>query len=410
MKICVFTYGCRVNRYESDAIARELIARGHEVVSELDYADVYVVNTCAVTREAERKSRQSVSRIKKYNPNARILICGCASQKDDTNFQKDNVTYISGTTDKMKLVDMITVDGKGNFDLTSEYEECVAISDRAKFYLKVQDGCNNFCSYCIIPHLRGRSRSRDIDKALAEARESGAHEIVLTGINLSAYGEDKGHTLVDLIDGLKDFDGRVSLGSLEEGIVSEELLLSLKKLKNFCPHFHLSLQSGSNNVLKDMNRHYTREEYIDAVTLIKKYFDEPCITTDVIVGFPTEGEEDFLHTLDLCGRVGFADIHVFPYSRREGTSAYPLGELDGKVVKERVERLELLRDQLKDCYRDRLTGLSAEVLIEEVNDYPVGYSERYVRVYVEGNCNVGEIVKVKIKERYLDGVLAIKEA
>lgn len=406
MKICVFTYGCRVNRYESDAIARRLIERGHEVVSELEYADVYVVNTCAVTREAERKSRQSINRIKKFNKDAKILVCGCASQKDKDTFIRDGVTYISGTSDKMTVADMIEREGVGRFDISEEFEECKALSDRTKFYLKVQDGCNNYCSYCIIPYLRGRSRSRDIDSCIDEATSSNVPEIVLTGINLSAYGVDKGRTLKDLIDGLSHFEGRVSLGSLEVGVINDELLLSLKNLKNFCPHFHLSLQSGSDKVLKDMNRHYTRDRYLNAVELIKSYFEYPSITTDVIVGFPTEDEEDFLSTVDLCKKVKFSDIHVFPYSKREGTVAYKLGELDGNVVKERVIRLEKVRDYLKDEYKNKLIGRSAEVLIEEINDYPVGYSERYVRVYVDDDAKVGEIKKVKIQGLYKDGVIA----
>lgn len=406
MKICVFTYGCRVNRYESDAIARILIERGHEVVTELEYADVYVVNTCAVTREAERKSRQSINRIKKYNNSAKILVCGCASQKDKDSYARDGVTYISGTSDKMTLADMIEADGVGRFDISDEYEECKALSDRSKFYLKVQDGCNNFCAYCIIPYLRGRSRSRDIDRCIEEAISSEAPEIVLTGINLSAYGVDKGYTLSDLTDRLSAFDGRVSLGSLEVGVIDERLLVSLKKLKRFCPHFHLSLQSGSNKVLNDMNRHYTREVYIKAIELIKSYFEHPSITTDVIVGFPTESEEDFLDTVDLCKRVGFSDIHVFPYSKREGTVAYKFGELDGKVVKERVTRLETLRDLLGMEYKNKMIGKTTEVLIEEIDEYPVGYSERYVRVYIDGEASVGDIKKVNILGLYKDGVIA----
>lgn len=406
MKVCVFTYGCRVNRYESDAITRLLIERGHEVICDLDVADIYVVNTCAVTREAERKSRQSISRIKKYNDNAKILVCGCASQKDKDSFVRDGVIYVSGTPDKMKIVDMIETGGTGDFDLNCEYEECRALSDRSKFYLKVQDGCNNFCSYCIIPYLRGRSRSRDIDKCVSEAMQSNAPEIVLTGINLSAYGKDKGYTLVDLINRLSDFDGRVSLGSLEVGVIDEEILLSLKKLKHFCPHFHLSLQSGSDKVLKDMNRHYNRQGYLDAVNLIKSHFIDPSITTDVIVGFPTEEEKDFLDTVDLCKKVGFCDIHVFPYSKREGTKAYKLGELDGLVVKERARRLERVKDQLGEKYKNRLIGKTTEVLIEEIQDYPVGYSERYVRVYVDGEAKVGDRKVVNVEKLYKDGVIA----
>lgn len=407
MKICVFTYGCRVNRYESDAISKILIERGHDVVSELEYADVYVINTCAVTAEAERKSRQSINRIKRYNKEAKILVCGCAVQKDKDSYLRDGVIYLSGTKDKLKLADMIESEGEGDFNLDCSYEECRALSDRSKFYLKVQDGCNNFCSYCIIPYLRGRSRSRDITSCVKEAVESSAPEIVLTGINLSAYGVDKGDTLVDLIKALSDIDVRISLGSLEVGIIDDGFLTALKGLKHFCPHFHLSLQSGSNKVLKDMNRHYTREEYRSACELIKTYFDKPCITTDVIVGFPTETEQDFLDTTELCKSVGFSDIHVFPYSKREGTSAYKLGTLNGNTVKERLKRLESLRDVLRDSYRNSLIGATGEVLVEEMVDgMAVGYIERYVRTYLDKEAKIGEVIEVNIEKSYLDGVLA----
>ena len=409
MKVCVFTYGCRVNRYESDAISRLLIERGHEVISELDYADVYIVNTCAVTGEAERKSRQSVNRIKKYNPNARILICGCASQKDSKPYDADGVICVSGAVCKMKLADMIVDGGVGSFDLDCVYEECKALSDRSKFYLKVQDGCNNFCAYCIIPYLRGRARSRDIDNCIDEAYSVNAPEIVLTGINLSAYGVDKGYTLTDLITRLKDYNGRISLGSLEVGIINDEFLTALKGLKNFCPHFHLSLQSGASKVLKDMNRHYDTDTYFKAVSLIREYYPNPSITTDVIVGFPTEDDSNFNESVEFCKKVAFSDIHVFPYSKRQGTKAYALGELDGNIVKERVSRLERVKNELKDGYAKSLIGSKAQVLVEEIDTYPVGYSERYVRVYIDGQAKVGDIIKVKVTDVYKDGVIAKKE-
>ena len=292
MKICVFTYGCRVNKYESDAIQRELREKGHEVTDNLEYANVYIVNTCAVTAEAERKSRQSVSRIKKLNPNAKIYICGCASQKDGAKFEKDGVVFVSGTGKKSMLAD---IDGemKAEFSFDEKFDECSADTDKAKIYLKIQDGCNNFCSYCIIPYLRGRSRSREIERVVDEVKSAKCEEVVLTGINLSAYGKDLGVSLTTIIQKLQGVDKRISLGSLEVGVITPEFLSALKGLREFCPHFHLSLQSGDESVLKKMNRKYTPDEYYSAVKLIREYFDNPSITTDVIVGFPSESEENF---------------------------------------------------------------------------------------------------------------------
>lgn len=410
MKVCVFTYGCRVNQYESDAIARILKDRGYEVITELGQADVYVVNTCAVTSEAERKSRQSVSRIKKLNPNARIIICGCASQKDAQKFEKDGVKYISGTANKSKIADYIECSGRGDFEMETEFEECSADTDKAKVYLKIQDGCNNFCSYCIIPYLRGRSRSRDIRRVIEEVKSAKCEEVVLTGINLSAYGKDIGTSLTELIRELKDIDKRISLGSLEVGVVNRDFLQALKGLKDFCPHFHLSLQSGADAVLKKMNRKYVRAEYLGAVDLIKEYFPDPSITTDVIVGFPTESEEDFEDTLDLVQKCSFADLHIFPYSKRDGTVAYKLGELDGRIVGERVARLESLRDDLRKEYRAKFLDRPCKVLIEEEKDGVfVGYSQNYIRIYTKEACEIGKIVELTPTQIYEDGLFAEKE-
>jgi len=407
MKICVFTYGCRVNSYESDAIAKLLRERGHVVVSELEYADLYIVNTCAVTAEAERKSRQSVSRIKKLNKDARILICGCASQKDYEQFKKDGVVYLSGTADKLGIVEYIESSGVGTFDMEESFQECTADCDKAKIYLKIQDGCNNFCSYCIIPYLRGRARSRSLESAIREIESADASEVVLTGINLSAYGKDIGTSLTELIQKIKHVDKRISLGSLEVGVITSEFLSALSELPDFCPHFHLSLQSGSDEILKKMNRKYTRQEYLSAVKLIGEYFEDPSITTDVIVGFPYESEQDFEDTLDLSRKCGFSDIHVFPYSKREGTVAYKYGEINGIVVKDRVKRLEKLRDELKTEYLQKFIGKSVKVLIEEeINGVQVGYSERYLRVYINSDKKAGDVVSVTPTKIYEDGLRA----
>lgn len=408
MKICIFTLGCRVNSYESDAIKSELHKLGHEVYSDgLVDAELYILNTCAVTGEAERKSVQCISRIKKVNKNAKIIVCGCASQHSPQRFQKDGVIYISGTGNKLDLVRNLEKQGKSDFLEEKEYVECIANGQKAKEYVKVQDGCNNFCSYCIIPYLRGRSRSRKIENAVNEINNCKASEVVLTGINLSAFGKERGESLTDLIKAIEHTDKRISLGSISVSLIDREFLSALKKLKNFCPHFHISLQSGSNKVLKDMNRKYTREEYLDKVNLIKEYFCSPSITTDIIVGYPTETESDFEDTLDLIQSCKMSDLHIFPYSMREGTKAFNLGQLDGTVVSKRVERITILRDKLQKEYINSQIGNECEVLIEEkIGEYFVGYTDRYIRAYVKGEYNQGDIAKLKIKGKYKDGVIA----
>ncbi len=408
MKICVFTLGCRVNSYESDALVKKLRDMGHDVTGEgLTVADLYVINTCAVTGEAERKSAQCISRVKKMNKNARIIVCGCASQRSPDRFKKDGVIYISGTKNKLEIADNLERFGVSDLEIGESYEECEANSARAKAYIKIQDGCNNFCSYCIIPYLRGRSRSRRIEDAIREIQSSRAGETVITGINLSAYGKERGESLSDVLRALKDEDKRISLGSLSVGLITEEFLESAKGLKCFCPHFHISLQSGSNKVLHDMNRKYTREEYLRAVELIRKYFDNPSITTDIIVGYPTESENDFEDTLELARACKFSDIHIFPYSKREGTKAYSLGQLDGSIVSKRVGRLTVLRDELRKKYMQNTLYKPCSVLVEEqVDGNSVGYSERYVRVWLKGEYEEGEIVEVIPTKEYKDGVIA----
>lgn len=413
MKVAVYNLGCKVNQYESDSLIKELSKRGYEVTDELEYADYYILNTCAVTNEAERKSRQAVKRCLNFNPNARIIVCGCASQNDKAQFEsKDNVTYVSGVKGKYLIPDMLDIDGVSeNDELPKEYEDNYSpLSMRTRSYVKVQDGCNNFCSYCLIPYLRGRSRSRKIESVVAECeRVASSGEIVLTGINLSAYGIDTGSSLTALIRSLKDIDARIRLGSLEVNIIDGEFLAALKELKSFCPAFHLSLQSGSDSVLKKMNRHYTTDEFFEKVTLIREAFDNPAITTDVICGFPTESEKEFLESLAFAEKVGFADIHVFAYSSRKGTKASKLKQLTNEEKRLRAERMEKVKKKSKEKYLFSRIGTFADVLIEECDgEFSEGYSKEYTRVRVKGNIEQGKIVKVYVKG-VLDGEKLIGE-
>ncbi len=407
MKAVVFTLGCKVNSCESASLRNGLQGFGYQVFEELCPADLYVINTCAVTKEAEKKSRQAVARVLKLNKNAKIIITGCASQKDALSFyKKKGVTLITGTKNKDKILSLIESEGV----FIQPHDECFdelmpPITEKTRAYVKIQDGCNNFCSYCIIPYLRGRSRSRNPEKVVEEIKSLSVNEVVLTAINLSSYNYN-GLKLNGLIELLKDEPKRIRLGSLEDNIVTEEFLLSLKNLKNFAPHFHLSLQSGSDDVLKKMNRHYTASQFLESIYLIRKYFKDAGITTDVIVGFPTETEQDFLETLALCEKAKFADIHCFNYSKREGTVASKLTDLPDDIKKERLNRLISLKQKLKEQFILENLNTKRQVVIEEFDgEYSVGYTENYVKTYIKGDYR-DKIVIVTIKNKYLDGVLA----
>ena len=454
MKVSVCSLGCKVNQYESDCMAKILSDRGYTVCEGLVDADYYIVNTCAVTKEAERKSRQMLSRIKKINPSAIIVITGCASQKNPEPFINDeNVKAVSGCaqkysleifpylnnekiTDKQKIADnklcsketssdkifnakdngfsnnrIINIVDNGNKfsrkELPLIFEDCDGpLCFRERSFVKIQDGCDNFCSYCIIPYLRGRSRSRNEDSIVNECLRLSkvSKEIVLTAINLSAYGKDNGSSLVSLIKRLSEINCRFRLGSLEAGFLNEETLSEMKNA-GFCPHFHLSLQSGDRDVLKSMNRKYSPQMFSDKLKLIRKYFEKPCITTDIIVGFPTESEEAFQNTVDFVKRAEFSDIHIFPYSAREGTASYKLKSLPPSVLKERAEKMAVVKKELYDKYRSQFIGKVLNVLIEQkIDGFYFGYSENYIYVKVKNpNLKIGEIYKVKIL-RDADGV------
>lgn len=407
MKAVVFTLGCKVNSCESASLMTGLNELGYQTSDELGFADLYIINTCAVTAEAEKKSRQTVARVKKFNPNAKIIVTGCASQKSPQDFlKKEGVTLVTGTNSKDKIINCLETCGNIVWEDAEYYEKYIPTNpDKTRAYVKVQDGCNNFCSYCIIPYLRGRSRSRQPEKVLEELNVLSPVEAVITGINLSAYNyENIG--LKGLIDRLSEADCRIRLGSLEVGVITEEFLLSLKNLKNFAPHFHLSLQSGSNAVLKSMNRKYTREEYLSRCELIKKHFPNCAITTDVIVGYSTETESDFLDSMDLCKRVGFADIHCFPYSKREGTVGAKLKELPPSVKDQRMDEILALKKELKSNFINANLGKVLEVVPEDKEgEYVVGYTENYIKVYLSRSPEK-KIVKVKLLSAFLEGALA----
>ncbi len=406
MDISVFTLGCKTNLYESQQIIAELQKDGHNVFCGLQKADVFIVNTCAITKEAEKKSRQAIARARKLNPQCRILVVGCASQKNASQFANiDNVTFIKGVADKENIAKHLNDCGCDVESLPSVYTHFTdAIQERTRAFVKIQDGCNNFCSYCIVPYLRGRSRSKRIADVVREVASCGSLEAVLIGIDISQYGKDTGESLPQLFDALRGMDIRIRLGSLEASVVTDDTLQALSNI-NFCPHFHLSLQSGCDSVLKRMNRKYTTAEYSDAVSRVRKVFPDAAITTDVIVGFCGETDEEFEKTCNFVQQIGFADIHVFPYSPREGTVAYKWADVDATVKKQRAEQLTAIKYQLKHAFCTKMKDSVCDVLMEQRNNgIWEGYTPNYVRVYYSGECKAGEVVKLKLTELYADGM------
>lgn len=404
-KAVVFTLGCKVNDCESGSLMQGLSELGYEVTDELVPADLYILNTCAVTGEAEKKSRQCVARVQKLNPAARVVVCGCASQRDPHAFaEKPNVTLVSGARQKGRILSLLQEKGVNIDDGDKAYDELLPAKNlKTRAFVKIQDGCDNFCSYCIIPYLRGRSRSRSLASAAAEILGSAALETVVTGIDVSSY-RDGEHDLADLMIAVANAKSRLRLGSLEVGVITGRLLDALKKVRDFAPHFHLSLQSGADAVLKKMNRHYTSAQYLEKVELIRRYFPRAAITTDIIAGFPTETEEDFAETLDFIGRVGFSQIHCFCYSRREGTNAAKWKELPAAVKNERLHILLQRAKEVREEYERGFVGETLSMICEEEkHGFTEGYGENYIRLYLAGKYT-GKFGVVAVRP-YADGLL-----
>lgn len=411
MKIAVVTLGCKVNKYESDALVFELKKRGYETTDKLEFADAYVVNSCAVTNEAEKKSRQMLERVRKLNPNAKIYVMGCASQNNPEKFVEKGAQFVVGTANKQKILDDLENIGTHIYDFPKQYEDDLfSAQSLSRAYIKIQDGCNNFCTYCLIPYLRGRSRSRSLESIVDEVSKlpENVKEVVLVGIDVSDFQIDGKKALGTLLKALDGFGKRLRLSSMEDNLISDEFLKILASLKNFCPHFHLSLQSGCDNVLKKMNRKYTTAQFEESVNKIRKYFPNAGITTDIIVGFPTETDEDFETTMKFVEKIKFSQLHIFPYSKRNGTAASKLyKDLSGNIKTQRLKRLEELGKKLSlDFINQNKTG---KVLIEEFADgYFEGYTENYIKCFLQGDFEVGDIVDVKIIKPFKNGALCEK--
>ncbi len=405
-KAALHNLGCKVNAYETEAMQQLLEEAGYEIVPFQEKADVYVINTCSVTNIADRKSRQMLHRAKKMNPDAVVVAAGCYVQAAGEELKKDAaIDVIIGNNRKKDLVPLLDeyfagkhVEEDSLIDIgkTREYEalHINKIADHTRAFIKIQDGCNQFCSYCIIPYTRGRVRSRKPEEIMEEIKglvDKGYREVVLTGIHLSSYGLDlDGITLLDLMVKIDKIQGleRLRLGSLEPRIVTEEFTRTLAGLRTICPHFHLSLQSGCDATLKRMNRRYTTEEYEKGCQILRKYFDRPAITTDVIVGFPQETEEEFARTVEFLKRIHFYEMHVFKYSRRAGTRAADMpGQLTENQKGQRSDVLLKLDQEMSLEYRKSFLGEEKEVLMEEKividgTEYLVGHTREYVKAAI----------------------------
>ncbi len=425
MKVSSLTLGCRANAYDTDAVLSAFAKRGYEIAPEHTYADIYIINTCSVTNIADRKSRQAVERVLKLNPEAVIVMTGCYAQvKPDAVKGLRNVHVVCGTRDRNKIVDSVErylSTGEDTVDVTDlthnstfEAMEVTHFGGKARAELKVQDGCNNFCTYCIIPYTRGRISSLPVKNALEQTKiimDSGIKEIVLTGIHIASYGRGTNEgDIISLTERIHEItegtDIRLRFGSLDPEVVTEEFAERMSRLGRFCPQFHLSLQSGSDTVLKRMNRHYTSEEYYKGVELLRKYFDDPAFTTDIIVGFPGETDEEFNQTVRFAERVGFAKIHIFPYSRREGTLAARMKEqIPSDIASARAKTLGETEKRLRMAYTKRFVGKERDVLFEETKElngkiYACGYTPEYLYVYIEaGKDLINKIRKVRITEQ-----------
>lgn len=445
--VSFYTLGCKVNQYETNAMEQQFIKNNYEIVENTEKADIYVINTCTVTNMAERKSRQMLRRVKEINPAAVLVVCGCYAQVAKNELEKiPEIDIILGINEKNEIVQIVEkyMEEMAEQDKRSQEAEIEDVSKQKKFLdfgdvtyteknravVKVQDGCNMFCSYCIIPYARGRIRSRKIESVVSEIEKIAKEdikEVVITGIHVASYGKDfdnentsKKIRLIDLLEAINKIDGidRIRLSSLEPTIVDEEFATRLSKLDKICDHFHLSLQSGCDETLKRMNRKYTTQIYRDAVATLRRYYPEASFTTDVIVGFPGETDEEFAKTYEFLKEIDFYRLHVFKYSPRRGTVAEKMpNQIDGNKKEERSNKLIEISNNAENKHNRNYIGKTIKVLFEEFEDgFFKGHTTNYMMVKVAGveeqsDKFVNQILDVKIREnidetRELIGILS----
>ena len=419
--VAFYTLGCKVNQYETNAMEQQFIKNGYKVVDHHDFADIYVVNTCTVTNIAERKSRQMLRRVKDINKDAILVVCGCYAQVAKEELEKiPEIDIILGINEKNNIVEIVEDYIKKQVskeeivsDVSNQNEFLdfgdVTYTEKNRAVVKVQDGCNMFCTYCIIPYARGRIRSRKIENVVSEITKIAKleiKEVVITGIHVASYGKDfeEDIGLIDLLEAINKIDGieRIRLSSIEPNIIDEEFVKRLSKLEKICHHFHLSLQSGCDETLKRMNRKYTTKKYKEAVDLLRSYFPDVNFTTDVIVGFPGETEEEFNATYKYLEEIKFYRMHVFKYSKRRGTVAEKMpNQIDGNIKEERSNKLIELSNKNEDEYNKTYIGKDVDVLFEEYeNGYYRGYTSNYMMVNVPG--------KKEDEEKLVDHIFTVK--
>lgn len=414
MKAAFYTLGCKVNQYESQAMAQNLEKHGFVICDASEEADVYIINSCTVTAESDRKTRQSVRRFKKLHPESLVLLTGCMPQAfPQASAELNSADIVIGNKSNHLIHEYIMqyINGSGRIVAVDEHKSGEAFNgdtidsfrERTRANVKIEDGCNRFCSYCIIPYARGRVRSKPLEvfkEEVAQLEKNGFCEIVLVGINLSAYGTDIGSSLAEAVEAAAEFDGikRIRLGSLEPDHITDDVIARLAAIEKFCPQFHISLQSGCNKTLRKMNRHYTTEEYFTLCEKLRKNFDGATLTTDVMVGFPDETEEDFEQSLAFVKKVGFEKVHVFPYSRREGTPAARMANQVENAEKSR--RAAVMIDEtekIREAFLKAQIGKVLEVLPEEFhNGFVQGYTANYTPVKIMDAENEKDIIKAEI--------------
>lgn len=412
-KVAFITLGCKVNQYETNAMCEKFINKGYEVVEKEEKADIYIVNTCTVTNMSDRKSRQMLRRVKEINEKAIIVACGCYAQVAKEELEKiDEIDIVLGNNEKKNIVDYVEKYIKEKNKII-EIEDVmqkrdfvdfgeVTYTEKTRAVIKVQDGCDRFCSYCIIPYARGRVRSRNPKTVIEEIEKiakTGIKEVVITGIHIASYGKDfkEDYKLINLLEDINKIDGieRIRLGSIEPLLITEEFVERLKKLDKICHHFHLSLQSGCNETLKRMNRRYTTEQFITIVNRLRKAYSDVILTTDIIVGFPEESEEEFNKTYEFLEQIKFYKMHVFKYSPRSGTVAAKMpNQIDGNIKEERSNKLIELSDENEKEYNQKYIGKEVEVLLEErEGEYLKGHTTNYMVVKMKTNENLENTIQ-----------------
>ena len=425
MKIGFYTLGCKVNQYETQAMEQILLAKGHEIGTLKEPCDGYIINTCSVTAVADKKNRAVIRRIRRDAPEAILAVCGCYTQHASDKLEDLGIDVIGGSSQRMEFLEKVleavetrqkaTVLDAALRRRTFEVLPAGGLDGRTRAMLKVQDGCVNFCSYCIIPYTRGPVRSAPLELAVEQARElaaEGFREIIVTGIEIASWGVDlpgkpKLETLITAVcEAVPQL--RVRLGSLEPRVITEEFCQAMTKLPNLCPQFHLSMQSGCDTVLERMKRKYDTARYLESVELLYKYFPGCAVTTDMIVAFPGETEEEFQQSLQFIRKCRFADMHIFPYSRRPGTPADKMpGQLNNAVKEDRSRRAIAVAEQMNLTFRQSMIGTRQEVLFEEMQDgLYVGHAPNYMKIYVKGRDLHNEIRRVCVEKIHKDGLFA----